>query len=197
MDLMEYPNRAKARHLHFVTLLRTSANSPISQGVAHTPWAPGAARAECSRLAMLKPSNSAQRRQGRVAPPLCLGLPEQSVQAPSAARAEYLLPALPEQCARVRSCQSSVLASGATRAEYSHPALPEQSARVGHCQSRMLISGVARAEYLFPPLHAASPSQSTRSTQYQAIHPPSGDHSPILYSPAAARASYLRPLSTP
>ncbi|KAI5853113.1 hypothetical protein DFP73DRAFT_590158 [Morchella snyderi] len=105
--------------------------------------------------------------------------------------------ALPEQTVRVRRFQSSMLAFGAARAECSFPPLPEPCARVRHYQCSVLASGGARAEYLFPPLHATSPSQSTGLTQYRRIHPPSGHHSPMPYSPAAARASYLHPLGTP
>ncbi|KAI5843027.1 hypothetical protein DFP73DRAFT_595568 [Morchella snyderi] len=145
---------------------------------------PDADRADCLCLATPE------------APPLCLALPKQSFQAPSAARAQCTAravcsrPELPEQTAHVRRFQSSMLASGAARAECSFSPLPEPYARVRRCQCSVLALGAARAEYSFPPLHATSPSQSTRSTQYRRIHPPSGDNSLILYSPAAARASY-------
>ncbi|KAI5842199.1 hypothetical protein DFP73DRAFT_596231 [Morchella snyderi] len=190
-------------------LVASSANSPISQGAAHTPWAPGApgaARADCSRLEMPKHCDLARRRQGRVF-------------APGDARVERLHPATSEHTtfsplrqstasmsgatkaelsstqrrqSRMRS-QSSMLASRAARAECWFPPLPKLCACVRRCQCSVLAPGAARAEYSFPPLHATSPSQSTRWR----IHPPSGDHSPILYAPAAARASYSCPLSTP
>ncbi|KAI5844525.1 hypothetical protein DFP73DRAFT_594618 [Morchella snyderi] len=81
---------------------------------------PDGARAECLRLATPE------------APPLCLALPEQSVQAPSATRAECVAravcsrPAPTEQNARFRRSQRSVLASGAASAVCSRRALPEQ-----------------------------------------------------------------------
>ncbi|KAI5838482.1 hypothetical protein DFP73DRAFT_600016 [Morchella snyderi] len=87
---------------------------------------PGAARAECLRLATPE------------APPLCLALSEQSVQAPNAARAECAAraicsrPAPPEQNARFRRSQHCVLASGAASSLCSRRALPEQNTRSRH-----------------------------------------------------------------
>ncbi|KAI5850579.1 hypothetical protein DFP73DRAFT_591485 [Morchella snyderi] len=211
------------------------ANSPLYQGAASTPWAPGApgaARAECSRLAMPKHSDHARHRQGRVAAPGDARVersrpatsehttfspfsqsrafkhpapPEQNVRF-RCAREVCSRPALPDQNTRVQRCQSKMIVSAAPRAVCSRRALPEQNPHFRRSQSSVVASGAASAscsrgaataEYSFPLLHATSQSQSTGSTQYRRIHPPSGDHTPILYLPAAARAFYSRPLSTP
>ncbi|KAI5851759.1 hypothetical protein DFP73DRAFT_591020 [Morchella snyderi] len=90
---------------------------------------PDAARAECLRLATPE------------ALPLCLALPEQIVQAPSAARAECAAravcsrPAPPEQNAHFRHSQRCVLASGAASAVCSRRALSEQN---NHSRRSML-----------------------------------------------------------